>query len=185
MVKVNSNKEPSKPIQRFECSALFIVLGIILLFSTAIIAVLIAPRYIDATWVSPSSPFQLQMYEMQVPNFYMSTVSTGGRELQYVQHLKQDVTLLLFKESKKERIVAPAELEKYITKYRDSDTRIKLTSRLLLLRTPEGGMVERANELQKKLMDESMQETHAMASKNEEKLSATEAAKSEKNELMQ
>lgn len=139
-------------IHKLDRSAIWTVIGIIFLFSFSIIVVLIAPRYVDSTWTSPSTPYQVQMYEVSDPNYYMSNASTGGAELQYVHHLKQDYTLLAFKEMGNLRFVAPPELEQYITK--EEDEELKLTSRLLLLRAPEGNMVARADDLQKKLQGE-------------------------------
>lgn len=139
-------------VHKLDRSAILTIAGIIFLFSFSIIVVLIAPRFIDSTWTSPSSPFQVQMYEIVDPNYYMSSTSTGGQELQYVNHLKQDLTLLAFKEVGNLRIIAPQELEKYITRYDDSE--IKLTSRLLLLRNPEGDMQDKSEDLQKKLQQD-------------------------------
>lgn len=139
-------------VHKLDRSAILTIAGIIFLFSFSVIVVLIAPRFIDSTWTSPSSPFQVQMYEIVDPNYYMSSASTGGQDLQYVNHLKKDFTLLSFKEVGNLRIIAPQELEKYITYYADSG--LKLTSRLLLLREPEGEMVARSEELQKKLQQD-------------------------------
>ena len=146
--------EPShdKFIHRLDGSALLTFIGVILLFSTAVIVTLIAPRYIDSTWTDPSSPFQVQMYEVEDPNLYLSSASTRGKELQYVHHLKQDYTLLSFKESENMRFVAPPELEKFITRYQDPE--LKLTSRLIMLREPQGAMLEAANSLNQKLQQE-------------------------------
>jgi cytochrome c oxidase cbb3-type subunit 2 len=139
-------------VHKLDRSAVMMIAGIILLFSTAIIITLVAPRFVDSTWTSPSSPYQVQMYEIQDPNFYLSSVSTGGNELQYVNHLKQDFTLLAFKEFEHLRLIAPPELEKFITRYQDPQ--LKLTSRLLLLREPEGEMQEKAEKLRQQLQEE-------------------------------
>ena len=125
-------------IHKLDRSALLMIIGIILLFSTAIIVTLIAPRFVDSTWTSPSSPYQVQMYEIEDPNFYLSSASTGGSELQYVHHLIQNFSLLSFKESENLRFIAPPALEKYVTRYQDPQ--LILTSRLLMLREPEGEM---------------------------------------------
>lgn len=132
-----------------ELSSWMTVVGIIFLFSFAIIAVLVAPNYIDSTWTTPSSPYQVQMYEVEDPNIYLSSASSGGSDLMYVHHLKQDYTLLTFKESDNMRIIAPSELEKYITRYHDP--KLKLTSRLLLLREPVGDIQVKAKEFQEQL----------------------------------
>ena len=137
---------------KIERSAIITVIGVILLFSTSVITILIAPRYVDPTWTSPSSPYQVQMYEIEDPNIYISSASTGGVDLQYVRHLKQDYSLIAFKESQDLRLLAPPELEKYITKLGDKE--LKLTSRLLLLRTPEGDFVENAKKMRTQLQQE-------------------------------
>lgn len=124
-------------MHKIDKSALFTVIGIILFFGAAISIVLIAPLYVDKAWVSPSSPYQVQMYEVEDPNVYISGSSAfwGGSELQYLHHLKQDYTLLAFSEGDITRIIAPPELESYITKV--NEPKLKLTSRLLLLRAPQ------------------------------------------------
>jgi cytochrome c oxidase cbb3-type subunit II len=139
-------------IEKLDRSAFVMIIGIILLFSTAIIVTLIAPRFVDSTWTSPSGPYQVQMYEIEDPNFYLSSASTGGSELQYVHHLIEDFTLLSFKESENLRFIAPSELEKYVTHYQDPQ--LKLTSRLLMLREPEGEMQEIGENLRKQLQEE-------------------------------
>lgn len=152
--KAHSESQPSflHFLHRLDRSTAWLVIGVILLFSTAIIVVLIAPRFVDSTWTSPSSPYQVQMYEIADPNFYMSSASTGGNELQYVNHLKQDFTLLSFKESENLRLIAPPELEKFITRHQDPQ--LKLTSRLLLLRPPENEMHDQAEKLRLQLEQE-------------------------------
>lgn len=139
-------------IHKIELSAIWTIIGVVFLFSFSILVVLIAPSYVDSTWTSPTSPYQVQMYEVADPNYYMSSASTGGSELQYVHHLKQDFTLLSFKEVGNLKIIASPELEKYVT--REGDKELKLTSRLLLLREPTEDKVAQANELQKKLKQE-------------------------------
>lgn len=134
---------------RIHRSFFFVMLGIILLFSTAIIVTLIAPRHVDPTWTQPSSYYQVQMFEVADPNFFISSETSGVRDLQYVQRLTDGFTLLAFQESEGTRIVAPKEFEPYITKY--GDKQLKLTSRLLLLRQPEGAMATRAQALEKVL----------------------------------
>ena len=143
-------KEPkgkhSKIIHYLDHSSIWVILGVILLFSTAIAVILIAPRYIDSTWTSPTSPYQVQMYEISDPHFYMSSASSGGNELQYVHHLKKNRTLLAFKESENLRIVSEPELEQYITRLKDKE--LKLTSHVLLLREPETDIKKEAKKLQ-------------------------------------
>lgn len=145
-----------KIIHKLDISGIWVVIGVILLFSTAILITLVAPRFIDSTWTSPSSPYQVQMYEVEDPNYYMSSAASGGGDLQYVHHLKEGFTLLAFKEYENTRIIAPPELEKYITAFNDSH--LKLTSNLLLLREPEGAKIAEAENLQKKLQGENTEQ---------------------------
>lgn len=124
-------------IHKIDKSALATIIGIILLFSTSIIVILIAPRYVDPSWTEPTNPYQVQMYEVSDPNMYISSAGVEGgiSERQAVYHLQENYTLLAFQESEFIRIIAPSELEKYITRY--GDQTLKLTSRLMLLRKPE------------------------------------------------
>lgn len=147
-----SQKAHTDFVYKLDRSAVWMIIGVILLFSTAILVTLIAPRYIDSTWTSPSSPYQVQMYEVEDPNFYLSSASTGGNELQYVHHLKQDFTLLAFKESENLRLVASPDLQKFITSHQDPQ--LKLTSKLLLLREPEGDIQPQVESLRKQLNQE-------------------------------
>lgn len=117
-------------LHHLDLSALFTVLGILLLFTTTVLVILIAPNYVDSTWTTPSSYYQVQMYEVSDPHFYVS--GSGGQQIQFVHHLKNGFSLLSFQESESARIEAPEELEKYVTK--TGDKIVKLTSRLLLLR---------------------------------------------------
>lgn len=116
---------------RIEKSAILSIIGIVLLFSFSVIIVLIMPRHVDPTWSQPSSRYQVQMYEIADPNFYISSSPTGDYNHQFVYHLKRDFTLLSFQETYTLRIHAPPELEKYVTRL--GDETLKLTSRLLLL----------------------------------------------------
>lgn len=162
------DKQPAHThfVHKLDRSAILTIAGIIFLFSFSIMVVLVAPRHIDSTWTSPSSPYQVQMYEVADPNYYMSSASSGGHELQYVHHLKQDFTLLSFKELGNLRIVAPQELEKYIT--RENDKELKLTSRLLMLRDPEGDMLAQAENLQKNLQQEKNEQSNQNDQNQEE-----------------
>lgn len=137
-------------MHKIELSALLTVIGIIILFSASVVVVLIAPSYIDPSWTQPTNPYQVQMYEVADPNFYISSATGSDRQL--VQHIRAGYTLLAFKENELLRIIAPTELEKYVTKFNDQN--LKLTSRLLLLRTPQNKDQE---ELQKKLQAEWVQ----------------------------
>lgn len=122
-------------VHSLDMSALLTIIGIILLFATSICVVLLAPRYVDPSWTEPASSYQVQMYEVSDPNFYISSATSGSPTLQYVQHVKAGYTLLAFHEDETMRIVAPETLTKFIT--RPGDTTLKLTSRLLLLRKPQ------------------------------------------------
>ena len=92
--------------EHLDKSAIFTILGIILLFSSSIIVVLIAPSYVDPTWTQPSSLYQVQMYEVSDPHIYFGTTAQGSSGLQAVYHLKANYTLLAFQESEAIRIVA-------------------------------------------------------------------------------
>lgn len=120
---------------KVERSAVFTVIGVILLFSSAIVVTLIAPRYVDPNWTNPSSIYQKQMYEISDPNVYISTSQTGSGDIQAVYHLREDNDLLTFTETENSRIVAPRELKRFITRLGEKE--LKLTSRLLLLREPQ------------------------------------------------
>lgn len=120
---------------KVEWSAIITVIGIIILFASAVGVTLIAPNYLDPSWVNPSSVYQKQMYEVADPHLYISSnTQQGGSELQFVYHLKKSYSLLAFQESKTVKIIAPTELKKYITSFGEKP--LKLTSRLLLLREP-------------------------------------------------
>lgn len=129
---------------KIEKSALATFIGIILLFISAIFVVMILPLYMENSWTLPSSPYMKQIYEVEDPSIFIGSASPSGvgGDLQQVQHLKQNFTLLAFKESYEQRIVASPEMEKFITHYQDG--KLKLTSRLLLLRSPEGEMLEKS-----------------------------------------
>jgi len=116
-------------------SAVLTLLGILLLFSGAIVVTLVAPRFVDPTWTTPSSSYQVQMYEISDPNFYISSEASGSNTLQAVYHIKAGFSLLAFHESDTVRIIAPENLQKYITKV--GEHTLKLTSELLLLRKPQ------------------------------------------------
>ena len=140
-------------MHKVELSALFTILGIIVLFSGAVVVTLIAPRHIDQSWIQPTSAYQVQMYEVIDPNLYISSLSSNSEQLQSVYHLKKDFTLLAFQESESVRIVAPPELQKYVTKYQEP--KLKLTSNLLLLRDPkDAAIVEETDKLRTSLQEE-------------------------------
>ncbi|CDZ79843.1 cbb3-type cytochrome c oxidase subunit II [Candidatus Rubidus massiliensis] len=143
---------------KIEKSALITIIGIIFLFSFSIAIVLLAPRHIDPTWTMPTSAYQVQMYEISDPNIYISSSPIGRYNLQFIQHLKRNFTLLAFHENSLIRIIAPKELERYVTKLEDKE--LKLTSRLLMLKTPheEGSgdykPVQLARTIQQELQEE-------------------------------
>lgn len=120
-------------MKNIELSAVLTVLGIVFLFSFAVLVTLIAPTYVDPAWTTPSSAYQAQMYERSDPHFYIS--SGHADQLQYVHHLKEGISYLAFKESESLQIHAPKDLEQYITRTGD----LKLTNRLLLLKKTEDG----------------------------------------------
>lgn len=128
-----SNDKPKETLgHKIELSAILTFVGIVILFSGAVIVTLIAPTLIDSTWTMPTTPYQVQMYEISDPNFYISSSPLAPEEIQAVYHLKKDFTLLAFQESETVKIDAPPELEKYVTRH--NDKKVKLTSRLFLLR---------------------------------------------------
>ena len=129
---------------RIEASAIVTFVGIILLFSTAIGTILIAPRYIDRSWIEPTSPFQKQMYEESDPHFYIGRSSLGVDGLEYVHHLAAGRTLIAFQESEDLKIQAPPHLEKYVTRLGESP--VKLTTRLLMLRPLAEGKTPKTTE---------------------------------------
>jgi cytochrome c oxidase cbb3-type subunit II len=122
-------------IHRIDKSAVITVIGVIFLFSFAVGITLIAPGYMDHTWTQPTSPYQVQMYEVSDPNFYISSSTAENPELQFVNHIQDGKSLLAFHENDALRIVAPPSLEKYIT--RMDEDKLKLTTRVLLLRKPQ------------------------------------------------
>jgi cytochrome c oxidase cbb3-type subunit II len=138
-------------------SAIVTVIGIILLFSGAVVTTLLAPRYIDPTWTSPSSPYQMQMYEVSDPNVYISSASSGSATLEFVYHLKDNASLLAFQESNAVRIVAPPHLEKFVTKL--DDKILKLTAHLMLLRKPQSSPAFDAAAAAEKLREESLKKS--------------------------
>lgn len=125
-------------LHALDLSAYLTVIGIILLFSGAVAVTLIAPTYVDPTWTMPSSNYQVQMYEISDPDFYISSAGTGGQQLQFVHHLKDGYSLVAFKENEAFKIQAQPELERYVT--REKDPKLKLTSRLLFLRPLAGSL---------------------------------------------
>ncbi len=122
---------------KIERSAFWTTLGVIVLFSFSIFVTLLAPSHIDPSWKHPSCEYQAQMYENMDPHFYISTKNPGGWGPQFVYHLKEGRSLHAFQETETMRILAPKELESYVTHL--GDTRLKLTTKNLLLKetTPD------------------------------------------------
>lgn len=139
-------------VYSIEKSAFATFCGIVALFSTAILVVLIAPRHIDPTWTQPTSSYQVQMYEIADPNIYIGSSRGAKDDLQFVYHLKDKLTLLSFQESEFIRIITNENLERYITKL--NDPVLKLSSKLLLLKKPENEMIVKAEEAQKTWLTE-------------------------------
>ena len=133
MSQDNKEHEP----YRIERSSARFVLFVLIILAITIGAVVVAPNLVDPSWIQPSSHFQVQMYEVADPNVYIARPSPGKQDLEFVYHLKNDFTLLAFLEDEHMRIVAPPELEPYITRFNDKT--IKLSPRLLLLRQPQEG----------------------------------------------
>lgn len=134
---------------KINASALLTIIGIILLFSGAVLITLIAPRYVDKAWTEPSSYYQVQMYEVADPRIYFSGASAVSKRLEYVHHLIEGESLLAFMETSLVRIVAPEHLERYITRYGEKS--LKLTPKVFLLREPEGEMRDKGESLRERL----------------------------------
>lgn len=139
----------SGKLHKIELSAVLTVLGVILLFSTSVLVILIAPSFVDPSWSQPSSSYQVQMYEVSDPNFYIGKAMSNSSDLEFVNHLKKGFTLLAFHETPVVKILAPEDLQQYVTPHGDS--KLKLTSRLLLLRTPKSDRKEEVEQKQKEL----------------------------------
>ncbi len=137
----SGSKEPENRYKKFadrffiERSSGRFVVHVLIILAITIGAVVIAPNLVDPSWIQPSSHFQVQMYEIADPNFYIARPSPGKQDLEFVYHLKNDYTLLAFLEDENMRIVAPPELEPYITRL--GEKTIKLSPRLLMLREPQ------------------------------------------------
>lgn len=117
---------------KVEYSAVFTVIGIFIMISGALGVTYFAPLFVEKEWVLPSSFYQMQMYEVADPTLYISNRGSRTRDLLMVNHLQEGFNLLAFQENDVSRIVAPPELEKYVTRY--DDPTLKLTSHLMLLR---------------------------------------------------
>lgn len=135
-----------------EKSAILTFIGVICLFSGAVIVTLIAPSLVDPTWTEPTSDYQVQMYEVADPNFYISASQKLGGDLQHVYHIKKGFSLLAFQESSVVRFIAEPDLEPFITRY--GDKILKLTSEILLLKAPSEEKKQVVEEYQIALQDE-------------------------------
>lgn len=145
--------EQHKPhVERWEKSAVITIVGIGLLFLSSILATVLAPNMIDPSWVQPSSHFQVQMYEVSDPNVYIARAIPGESHLDYVHHIKEDFNLLAFVESDNLRIMAPPNLEKYVTRL--GSKQLRLTSQIILLRKPTGDAVIEAEKMRKGLQEQ-------------------------------
>lgn len=133
------------PLHKIETSFIVTLIGILFLFSFAVVITLVAPRFIDGSWVEPTSDYQVQMYEISDPNTFISNSATGTYELQFVQRAINGYTLFAYVEGEKWRLVSAPELAGFINAHGSAP--LKLTSKLLLLRPPEGDLKERAKEL--------------------------------------
>ncbi len=131
---------------KIEWSAFWMVVGVVVLFSTAVGVTLIAPGYIDPSWQQASSAYQVQMHEVSDPNVYFSTASPARWGLQYVYHLKEGFTLMAYRESALVRILAPVDLESYVTRFADPE--VKLTTHIFLLRRPTDTEVAKTAQIQ-------------------------------------
>lgn len=119
-------------LDKIETSVVVTVAFVVLFFLTSIGITLVAPRFVDHTWLTPTSSYMQQMYEVVDPNLYISNSATGTYELQYTYRLEEGKSLLAFIETERLRFIAEPALEKYITRFGDKET--KLTTRLLLTR---------------------------------------------------
>ena len=146
----DTNNHKDNAFYKIEKSALISIIGIIFLFSFSVAIVLIMPRHVDPTWSQPSSRYQVQMYEIADPHFYISSSPTGDYNHQYVYHLKNNFSLLSFQESETLRIITKPDLEKYVTRL--GEPILKLTSKLMLLRAPFN--TEEADKMRKQLQNQ-------------------------------
>ena len=156
-----------KFMHNVELSGILTVIGIVLLFSSAVIVTMIAPAFVDSSWTQPTSPYQMQMYEVADPHIYFSSLRSDSTELQAVYHLEKGVTLQAFQESETTRFVSSPKLEKYITHYQAPI--LKLTSNLMMLRPPKGEMIQKAKKMRKSLQDQWVSENPDLKEKGLQK----------------
>jgi hypothetical protein len=76
-------------------------------------------------------------------------LEAGEKDIQVVNHLKKDHSLLAFVENDGVRFVAPSGFQRYITAV--GEPKLKLTSRLLMLRAPMGRAQREADSLRESL----------------------------------
>lgn len=133
---MSNSTSPQKMPDKIERSVLLTVIGICLLFLTAIITVLFAPNLIDASWTTPASEYQYQMYRVSDPHFYISASPEQPTRPTMVTHIVPGYTLLAWQETESALIVGPQELIKtYVTTL--EEPKLKLSTRGLLLRRPQ------------------------------------------------
>lgn len=137
------------PMDRIEGSFILTCIGIALFFTAAIVVTVTAPNYVDPSWTTPLSDYQEQLYEVADPHLYISAGTPKGYDLQFVEHVKSGFTLFGFQEEAQLKILAPPNLQNYITK---PGEKLKLTHRVLFLRSPQGDLLKEAEKLQKQAL---------------------------------
>jgi cytochrome c oxidase cbb3-type subunit 2 len=130
-----NEKKRWKYFLKSEKSLVLTVVSILVLFGLAIGVVVIAPSYVDDSWIEPCCSYQVQMHEVSDPHFYINAASLQPEPLEFVKHLKEGESLITFEEKQYFRIVAPDHLKKYITAYNEKP--LKITTKLLFLREPQ------------------------------------------------
>jgi cytochrome c oxidase cbb3-type subunit 2 len=132
-----------------EKSAVVTVVGVILLFSASILVVMVAPNFTEKSWIEPTSDYQVQMYKIADPHVYIGKSQSASSDLSFVWHIRNGFTPLAFQEDRTTKILAPPDLQKYITAY--DSVPLRLTSKLLLLRQPEDHEAFKAKEMSEKM----------------------------------
>ena len=122
-------------MNKVENSLKWSLIIVALFFTLSIVIVLISPRFIDASWMSPSSPYQVQMYEKLDPFIYISKASISEQDPRHVEHVYNQRDLFAYMESDRIKIISEDALAGYITP-KDS-SKIRLTRQLLFLRSIE------------------------------------------------
>jgi cytochrome c oxidase cbb3-type subunit 2 len=130
-----SLKNRWKLFLKSEKSLILTISGVLVLFGLAIAIVVVAPSYVDESWVEPCCSYQVQMHDVSDPNFYINAASLQPDPIEYVRHIKQGYSLLSFEEKEHLRIVAPENMQKFVTKL--NQTPLIITTELLFLRDPQ------------------------------------------------